>query len=579
MAWTFSVYVLPNLLAGVVSAAIAALAWRHHTERTGRPFVVLMFALSWWAIAYGIELGYSDVSAIVLWDKIAFVGSVTVPAAMFWLGLEYSGLDERVSPWTLVPLAVEPVVTLALVWTYPESRLVWESVSVTRSGALTLPAIEFGVWYWVNYAYSYILIGSALVLIGYVFVRGSRIYRRQSALLILGAVVPLGANLLYHLFPGLSPFPAIDLTTFAMSMTGMLYGLALFRFKMLDFAPVARDMLLGEVGDGFVVVDSNGESLEGNEVGDRVLERSPERVQRRTTSREGLDELDGQVITVPLNDVDRSYELRTDSVTDFRGEQVGTLVVFRDITELEVIRRHEQRLSVMNRILRHNIRNEMNVIQGYSEMLAESLSGSQGEYAELISEKATRMMSVGEKAHHIGVDLDPSPDRRSVDVVPVVASRVEQARSTYSSGTISLVGDESAEAKVTEKNGLGTAVEYLVENAFEHNDTDDPTVTVEVTARDDTVDIAVKDDGPGIPSGERNVIASGAETALEHGSGLGLWIVYWLVSRSNGTLTFEENDPRGSVVTIRLPAADADSGAIQPDSKDRPGRVETARRQ
>ncbi|WP_232702529.1 sensor histidine kinase [Halobacterium wangiae] len=561
MAWTPSIYVLPNLLAGVVSALVVAFAWGHRRERTGGPFVLLMLGLAWWSIAYGIELGFTDTAAIVLWDKIAFVGSVTVPAALFLLGVEYAGFDDWFPDWTPALLAVEPLVTLALVWTYPESPLVWESVTVDQTGAVALPAVEFGVWYWVNYAYSYLLIGAGLAMIASVFVRGSRVYRRQSALLILGVVVPLGANVLYNVFPGLSPFPAVDLTTFAMTSTGVLYGLALFKFRMLDFAPVAGNMLLDEVGDGFVVVDDTGDVLEGNEVGTSVLGRGPSRLQRRAGSRGGVADLDGQVLSVHVDDVDRSYELRTDSVTDFRGEQLGTLLVFRDITELEVVRRHEQRLSVMNRIVRHNIRNEMNVVQGYAELLAESLSGADREYAELIARKATRMISVGEKAHHIGVDLDPSPEREVVDVVPVVESSVEDARADYPAAAFSVRGAAAGRARVTGRKSVATAVSYLLENAVEHNDTAEPTVTVAVDSDETAVEITVRDDGPGIPAGERTVIASGSETPLEHGSGLGLWIVYWLVSRSNGTVSFDENEPRGSAVTIRLPAANADGDA------------------
>jgi len=556
MSWDFSVYLLPSLLAGAVAVIVAALAWGHRSERTARPFVVLMLALAWWALAYGIELGYADPSRLLLWDEIAFVGSVTVPAAMFWLAVEYAGLDDSLPSWTPAILVVEPVVTLALLWTYPASRLVWASVGVERSGALVLPVFHFGPWYWVNYAYSYLLIGAALVAISYVFVRGTRISRRQSTLLVLGAVIPLGANLLYNLFPTLSPFPAVDLTTFALTITGSLYGLALFRFKMLDLAPATRGVLLSEVGDGFVVVDAEGVLVEGNEVGRRVVEREDDRFGVRPITHERLAALDGRIVSVTVDGVERAYELHTEPITDFREERVATLVVFRDITELEVIRQQEQRLSVMNRVLRHNIRNEMNVIGGLGDILADSLSGEERAHAEAISRAAVRMTSIGEKARHVSTDLDASGKRQSVDVVPLVESAVERASEGTSSVTVARTGCVSARAMVAAESDLETAVEYLVENAIQHSDSDEPAVAVEVGTTGDDVDIAVRDDGPGIPPVEREVLESGSETPLEHGSGLGLWIVYWLISQSDGHLSFEANEPRGSVVTIRLPAGE-----------------------
>ena len=68
------------------------------------------------------------------------------------------------------------------------------------------------------------------------------------------------------------------------------------------------------------------------------------------------------------------------------------------------------------------------------------------------------------------------------------------------------------------------------------------------------MEVRVADDGPGIPAAEVNVLERGYETPLEHGSGLGLWIVNWIVTESGGGISFDENDPRGSVVTLRFEA-------------------------
>lgn len=556
MAWTFSPYVLLSLVAGFIAAGVALLAWSRRSERTGRPFIVFMAGLAWWAIAYGIELGYSDVSHIVLWDKIAFVGSVTVPAALFWLAVEYAGYDDDLPPWAPAVLVVEPLVTLALVWLYPTSRLVWESVTVTETGPATLPVIEFGPWYWVNYAYSFILIGSALVVIGTVFVHGNRIYRRQSALLILGAIVPLVANVVYNLFPAVSPFPAIDLTSTAMAFTGVVYGLGLFQFRMLDIAPMARSMLLREIGDGFVVVNVAGEYVEGDEVGWSIVDRDEEYFGGREPPNHELETLSGRVVSVTIDGSERVYEIRTNPVADFRDERVGTLLIFRDITELEIVRQHEQRVSVMNRILRHNIRNSMNVVQGYSQLLVDALTGEERDAAEIIAGRAERMLSISEKARHLDTSPGVPGDRQAVDVGPIVEAVVERAQSGFPTASVSLGRCEPARALVSADSDLTLAVEYVVENAIEHNDTATPSVEMSVTTAPDVVEISVSDDGPGIPPHELAVIDADIETPLDHGSGLGLWIVRWIVTRSDGRIAVEENDARGSTVTIQLSRAD-----------------------
>jgi nitrogen fixation/metabolism regulation signal transduction histidine kinase len=108
----------------------------------------------------------------------------------------------------------------------------------------------------------------------------------------------------------------------------------------------------------------------------------------------------------------------------------------------------------------------------------------------------------------------------------------------------------------------GTSVENLCENAVEHND--DPSVSVSVeTVTDDRqwIRIAVADDGTGIPKHERTVLTEGEETDLEHGSGLGLWLVNWVVERSGGRLTFADDETDGAVVSIDRRQADDTVGS------------------
>ena len=76
--------------------------------------------------------------------------------------------------------------------------------------------------------------------------------------------------------------------------------------------------------------------------------------------------------------------------------------------------------------------------------------------------------------------------------------------------------------------------------------------------------MAVADNGPGIPESERRVFTEGTETPLSHGSGLGLWLTEWIVTRSNGHLCFEENDPRGTVVRVRLRETEPASARTEP---------------
>ncbi|MFB6164583.1 MAG: histidine kinase N-terminal 7TM domain-containing protein [Haloarculaceae archaeon] len=553
MAWHFSWYLLPTFLAALASVVVAAVAWRHRSERTARPFTVLMLALAWWAFAYGVQLGFTERASMLRWDQLAFVGSVVVPAAFLLTAVEYAGFEDRLPRGARLLLAVEPAATLALVWTFPATRLVWQSVGVDRSGPLSILALEFGPWYWVNYAYSFLLIGAGLALFGYVAVRGTRLYRRQSVLLIAGAVVPLGANLAFNLAPSLNPASSIDHTTFALSATGVLYALALFRFRMLDLAPVARELVLEEVGDGFVVVDPAGAIVEANDVGRAVVADERARFERAASA---PDELDGWMVQADPGDGEHTYEAKTLPVADFRGERIGTLVALRDVTELDVIRKQEQRLSVLNRLLRHNIRNEMSVVAGNAELLADRLDGDDRAAADTITTHARRMAALGTKARHVESVLSNAGPRTVADAAAIVADRAPVWRRRYPEATVEIDVPERAPAAVSDAGQLETALDELVENAVVHHDGAAPRVTVTVALDDESVAVRVIDDGPGVPAAERAVLSTGRETAIEHGSGLGLWLVSWIVDQSGGRLDIADGEDGGSAVAIDLDRAE-----------------------
>jgi signal transduction histidine kinase len=80
----------------------------------------------------------------------------------------------------------------------------------------------------------------------------------------------------------------------------------------------------------------------------------------------------------------------------------------------------------------------------------------------------------------------------------------------------------------------------------------------------DAVEIVVADDDPGIPEEEIEILERGEETGLEHTSGLGLWLVHWIVTESGGSVAFESSDTGGSVVRLRLPTEPRYPGAEPP---------------
>lgn len=246
------------------------------------------------------------------------------------------------------------------------------------------------------------------------------------------------------------------------------------------------------------------------------------------------------------------------------GSLLGLVVASYDISsrrrrreveaERETVTQQRGRLSVLNRVLRHNLRNDLNAIDGYAEVLAEG-TADRDEYLARIRGLTADLQSIGEKARYIEQVVATNRERRPTPLSAVVEQTVDTVRA--SSPDCTIVVETDADATVDE-SVLEPVLRELLENACRHNEAGSPEIRIETSVEasgDRPVTIRVADDGPGIPEHELAPLREGAETPLEHGSGLGLWLVEWGAKTLGGRVTFEANEPRGTLATLRLPRA------------------------
>lgn len=232
------------------------------------------------------------------------------------------------------------------------------------------------------------------------------------------------------------------------------------------------------------------------------------------------------------------------SVTNYVGFQT-------DITERKI---RERRLEVLNRVLSHNLRNKMNVIEGHVALLREQYEdGQQPESLQKIGKAATEVIGLANTVREIDHTLSDQSDT-VVALDEALDQLVSAFQDRYPDATFDLTvpSDEPYEVAVS---GIMTAIEEAVENAVEHNESPEPVVEIRVS-RDsrDWIDVEVEDDGPGIPEQEVRVLKQG-ETSLVHADRLGLWLIYWVISRAGGDFSVERAEPRGTTLTMCIPTS------------------------
>ncbi|WP_408956903.1 ATP-binding protein [Natrinema sp. 74] len=231
----------------------------------------------------------------------------------------------------------------------------------------------------------------------------------------------------------------------------------------------------------------------------------------------------------------------------------GTVSVVRDITQRK---EREQYLQVLNRVLRHNLRNDLTVVIGYAELLCERLEDRDlAAAASTLQQTATDLAATSEKTRAIQYALERDDELEPVDVTAVVEETVADCDADGAMISVSTTGSHRALADP----GLELIVENLLENAIRHAKPE-PTVEVSVARDGDLIRLAVADDGPGIPPAEIDVVTGESDiTQLTHSSGLGLWLVRWMVDSYDGTVSFSRSAAGGSRVEVVLEAAPANA--------------------
>ena len=237
------------------------------------------------------------------------------------------------------------------------------------------------------------------------------------------------------------------------------------------------------------------------------------------------------------------------------GQEGGCVGVVRDISERV---QREQQVAVLDRVLRHNLRNDLTVVLGRAELLSDRLEDPENrEMLETIQRRCDRLMEFAEKARRAQRVLDHAltESTSSVDISAIVDRVTDRVSRSNPDASLSATVGDGVTASVPRT--LTIALTDLVKNAVEHNGSADPWVEVRATQTAGTVELEVADDGPGIPANELDVLTNGTETPLKHGSGIGFWLVHWIVTQVGGSLAVAERRPTGSVVTVTLPV---DSG-------------------
>jgi PAS domain S-box-containing protein len=604
--WLFSALALGG---GACLGVYTYYVWCHRRASAGVSLAVALAAAGWWGLAYAIELAETRLPARLLWGDLKWLGVAVLPPAWFAFIMQFTGHGRWVNRRTMAALAVPPAAVLALLAVPATHDLVrYYPASAAADPANAIAQVGWAFWPFLAYADA--IFWSTTALFVWTLTRLSRLYWRQSLLLIATVLLPFLANILHNLNVG--PFARVELTPFLFVLTGAVLVWGIFRFRLLDLAPIARGKIFQLMHDAVVVLDPYGRVVDANREAARLIGQPVTQAVGRPL--EQLLPAFGNAVTPAWTAGDlhrdeasmggRDYELTVSALPDQWGRPTGALLIARDVSERRRVERHvreslareqaaterltvalereqaaTERLRALDEMkdaflqaVSHDMRTPLTSVLGLTLTLRR---GHQALPAAELGDLLARLEGNARKLDRLLtnlLDLDRlargalTLERRRVDLGELVGGIVKEAEAELlGERPVSL--ETSPVLVAVDPPKVERIVENLLANAARHTREDTP-VWVRVEARDEGGLVVVEDAGPGVPAEARQTIFEPFQqgpsiTAHAPGSGIGLALVAYFAGMHGGRAWVEDRPGGGASFRVLLPdAAEHDLAAL-----------------
>lgn len=352
MSWQFTAHLLPLFFVGAISLSQAGYLWRTRRAPGAVSLAGLNAAVAWWALFSSLEIASVDLALKLIWFKLQFIGGLAIPAAWLITVFAYTGRDHLIQGRTLALLAIEPVLILSLVTTNASHNLIWSGARLVEYRDFVGSTQKFGSWGIFNFVYSYLLILFGIYLIQQVLVKSSSaIIREQARSMIFAALIPFLASM--SSLAGFNPIFPLNATLVAFGISGGILTWALYRYRLMDILPVARETVIENMSDGVIVLDAQDRVVDLNPAIQSIINRKAFAANEQTGDPilaccyrllNGLRE-HGQThteIAIGEGSEQRIYEIQVTPLTDHSQRITGYMFVTREMTERK---RAEQELN------------------------------------------------------------------------------------------------------------------------------------------------------------------------------------------------------------------------------------------
>lgn len=349
-----SLYTWMLLLSTLIGGTLAFFAWQRRAVPGGGAFSLICAAASGSSLAYAAQLQSFNLALNIFWSNLQYLAYTTIPVLVFIMVLQYTGRRQWLKPTRGLSLMVIPLLTNVFIWSNDLHGLMRQAVSLDTSRPYALLVKTYGAWFWVHSAYSYLLFLAAIILLVNALLNAPNPLRGQIAILTGGLLLVILGNF-FHIVYFNKVLP-VDVTVLFYAPAGLIMSVGLFRQRLFELTPVARDRVVESMRDGILVLDLFGRVADVNPAAVDSLGRAAEDLigQPATQILAGCSEIQNLIAEkqaglceaeVMAENERRVFELRLIALKNPKTERAGSLILLHDITERKRIEAELRRLS------------------------------------------------------------------------------------------------------------------------------------------------------------------------------------------------------------------------------------------
>ena len=528
----------------------------------------------------------------IYFDYIVYIGTCLIPVAFYYFAKTFSNTKYKLNK----KLLIIPFLSLLILWTNDFHNLFYKKYSINPQQTI------FGSYFSIHTIYTYLLFGISFINLIRYSIKNAGVFSKQAMLFLLGSLIPLLVNIL-ALTNIISA--TIYLTPICFAFTILFYALAIFKFGFLKVAPIALQRVVDRISDSYIVVNEDNIITDFNQTFLDTFRVKAQDIRNNTISsflnKADASNINRRLQTIKKNHKQVAFNKEFDSINKIftieissiinKGNYLGTLILFKDITQHEIDKKQiednqeklveKERLASLGQMIggiAHNLKTPIFSVAGAVAGLEDLIN----EYDSSIEDPNVNDQDM----HEIAEDMKnwtkkiQSHISYMSDVITAVKGQAVALSETQlddfnveelfkrvdilmkheiKQALVNLNIKNNVSTKITihgNINALVQVINNLISNSIDaYNGW--PNADIDLTAeyKDKNLIISVKDYGPGLPLAvKEKLFKEMITTKGKDGTGLGLFMSYSNIkAHFSGTMTFESEENKGTTFNIIIP--------------------------